>query len=222
MSLMDYLQENWAAVLHALLIHVQMSLLSILFAVLIAVPIGILLTRHEKAAKVALAGAGVIQTIPGLVMLGIGLLLFGLGMLPSVIVLVAYAILPIMQNTFTGIKEVDGLYTEAAKGIGMTDFQILLKVEFPIAIPAIVAGIRLSLVYIISWATLAALITEAGLDAAEVQRLAADPRWLERRDADTRAALDRGVFGAPCYVIGEDIFWGQDRLDFVARRLARG
>lgn len=163
MSLMDYLQENWAAVLHALLIHVQMSLLSILFAVLIAVPIGILLTRHEKAAKVALAGAGVIQTIPGLVMLGIGLLLFGLGMLPSVIVLVAYAILPIMQNTFTGIKEVDGLYTEAAKGIGMTDFQILLKVEFPIAIPAIVAGIRLSLVYIISWATLAALIGAGGL-----------------------------------------------------------
>ncbi len=71
-------------------------------------------------------------------------------------------------------------------------------------------------------ATLAALIAEADLDAAAVQRLAADPRWLERRAADTKAALDRGVFGAPSYVIGEDIFWGQDRLDFVARRLARG
>lgn len=71
-------------------------------------------------------------------------------------------------------------------------------------------------------ATLAALIGECGLDAVEVQRLAADPRWLERRTADTQAALDRGVFGAPSYVIGDDIFWGQDRLDFVARRLARG
>ena len=71
-------------------------------------------------------------------------------------------------------------------------------------------------------ATLAALIADAGLDAKSVQALAADPRWLERRQADTEAALARGVFGAPCYVIGDEIFWGQDRLDFVARRLARG
>jgi carboxymethylenebutenolidase len=70
--------------------------------------------------------------------------------------------------------------------------------------------------------TLAGLIAEAGLDAGQVLALGADPRWLERRAADTRAALERGVFGAPSYVIGEDIFWGQDRLDFVARRLARG
>jgi 2-hydroxychromene-2-carboxylate isomerase len=68
---------------------------------------------------------------------------------------------------------------------------------------------------------LAALISECGLDAPAVMALGAEPRWQERRLADTQAALDRGVFGAPAYVIGEDIFWGQDRLDFVARRLAR-
>jgi carboxymethylenebutenolidase len=71
-------------------------------------------------------------------------------------------------------------------------------------------------------AVLAALIGECGLDATEVMRLGADPRWAERRAADTKAALDRGVFGAPSYVIGEEIFWGQDRLDFVERHLARG
>lgn len=71
-------------------------------------------------------------------------------------------------------------------------------------------------------ATFAALIRDCGLDAEQVMALGAEPRWLERRAADTRAALDRGVFGAPSYVIGEDIFWGQDRLDFVARRLAKG
>ncbi len=71
-------------------------------------------------------------------------------------------------------------------------------------------------------ATRAALIAECGLDPQQVMALAQDPRWLERRTADTEAALARGVFGAPSYVIGEDIFWGQDRLDFVARRLARG
>lgn len=71
-------------------------------------------------------------------------------------------------------------------------------------------------------ATLARLVAEAGLDPAAVPKLAADPRWAEMREADTRAALERGVFGAPSYVIGEDIFWGQDRLEFVERRLARG
>jgi 2-hydroxychromene-2-carboxylate isomerase len=71
-------------------------------------------------------------------------------------------------------------------------------------------------------ATLAALITDIGLDADQVMKLGEDPRWAERRIADTQAALDRGVFGAPSYVIGDDIFWGQDRLDFVERRLARG
>jgi 2-hydroxychromene-2-carboxylate isomerase len=71
-------------------------------------------------------------------------------------------------------------------------------------------------------ATLAALITDIGLDADQVLKLGEDPRWAGRRIADTQAALDRGVFGAPSYVIGDDIFWGQDRLDFVERRLARG
>jgi 2-hydroxychromene-2-carboxylate isomerase len=71
-------------------------------------------------------------------------------------------------------------------------------------------------------ATLAGLIKGVGLDADAVLKLGAEPRWAERRLADTQAALDRNVFGAPSYVIGEDIFWGQDRLEFVERRLARG
>jgi carboxymethylenebutenolidase len=71
-------------------------------------------------------------------------------------------------------------------------------------------------------AVLAKLIGECGLDAAQVMALGADPRWTDRKAADTQAALARGVFGAPSYVIGEEIFWGQDRLDFVQRRLARG
>jgi carboxymethylenebutenolidase len=71
-------------------------------------------------------------------------------------------------------------------------------------------------------AALAGLIAAIGLDADAVMRLGAEPRWTERRIADTQAALDRGVFGAPSYVIGDEIFWGQDRLEFVARRLARG
>ena len=69
--------------------------------------------------------------------------------------------------------------------------------------------------------TLSALLTEADQDAEQVLRLGAEPRWAERREADTRSALARGVFGAPSYVVGDDIFWGQDRLEFVERRLSR-
>ncbi len=71
-------------------------------------------------------------------------------------------------------------------------------------------------------ATLARLLTEVGLDADAVMQLGAEPRWTERRNAETQAALTRGVFGAPSYVVGDEIFWGQDRLDFVERKLARG
>ncbi len=71
-------------------------------------------------------------------------------------------------------------------------------------------------------ATLAALITQVGLDADQVMKLGDAPAWAEMRVADSQAALDRGVFGAPCYVIGTDMFWGQDRLEFVERRLAQG
>jgi 2-hydroxychromene-2-carboxylate isomerase len=71
-------------------------------------------------------------------------------------------------------------------------------------------------------ATLSKLIEEVGLDADAVMKLGAEPRWTERRNADTQAALARGVFGAPSYVISDEIFWGQDRLDFVERKLARG
>ena len=71
-------------------------------------------------------------------------------------------------------------------------------------------------------AILAGLISEVGLDADAVMKLGADPQWAERRLADTQAALDRGVFGAPTYVIGKDMFWGQDRLEFVEKRLAQG
>ncbi len=163
MSFIEYLQSNGDEVLSALLVHVQLSSLSIIISILLAVPAGIILTRYDRTARLVLSAAGIIQTIPGLVMLGVGLMLFGLGGKPAVIVLVAYAMLPILQNTYTGIKEIDKLYIEAARGIGMSQTQTLFRVELPLSLPVIVAGVRLSVVYIISWATLAALIGAGGL-----------------------------------------------------------
>ena len=163
MTLSDFLMRNGGDVFGSVLRHLELVSVSVLAGILLAVPLGILLSRYRKAAGPVLAFAGMVQTIPGLVMLGFALILFGIGKLPAVIVLSLYAVLPILRNTYTGIVEVDAGYLEAARGIGMTRLQMLGKVQLPLAMPAIIGGIRISTVYIVSWATLAGLIGAGGL-----------------------------------------------------------
>lgn len=163
MSYSDFLSKYSGEILKAFFTHIELVLLSVGIGVLIAVPLGIMLTRHQAAAKYVLSIVGVIQTIPGLVLLGFMLFLFGIGKPPAIAALSLYAVLPILRNTFTGIMEVDNHYIEAAKGIGMSGKQILFKVELPLAMPSIIGGLRLSTVYIISWATLAGMIGAGGL-----------------------------------------------------------
>lgn len=155
--------KNQGEVLRSLSRHVQLVTLAVLIGLLVAIPGGILLSRHRKAAGWVLAAVGVVQTVPGLVMLGLALLLFGTGFLPALAVLAVYSVLPILRNTYTGITEVSPGYIEAGRGIGMTGGQLLLRVELPLALPSIVSGIRISTVYIVSWATLAGLIGAGGL-----------------------------------------------------------
>ncbi|MDQ7176654.1 ABC transporter permease, partial [Staphylococcus chromogenes] len=107
--------------------------------------------------------AAVLQTIPSLALLGLMIPLFGIGTVPAVIALVVYALLPILRNTYTGITGVDDSLVEAAKGIGMKPMRRLTKVELPLAMPVIMAGIRTAMVLIIGTATLAALIGAGGL-----------------------------------------------------------
>ncbi len=163
MDAIRFVQENGREILNALLIHIRLVGISVLIGVLVSIPLGILLTRAKKAAKYVLAGVSTIQTIPGLVMLGFAMLLFGVGSRSAIIVLSLYAILPILRNTYTGITEVDKSYIEAGRGIGMTDMQILFKVELPLAASSIIGGLKLSTIYIVSWATLAGLIGAGGL-----------------------------------------------------------
>jgi len=163
MKLINFFTNNSQAMLVSLGQHIALVLVSVGIGILIAIPLGILLTRHKKAAVYVLAVAGMVQTIPGLVMLGFALILMGIGTLPALAVLSVYSILPILRNTYTGIIEVLPSYKDAAKGIGMTKSQVLFKVELPLALPAIVSGIRISAVYIVSWATLAGMIGAGGL-----------------------------------------------------------
>ncbi|QQK76138.1 ABC transporter permease/substrate-binding protein [Salicibibacter cibarius] len=143
--------------------HVQMSFISLLCAILIAVPLGIVLTRTRRLAEPVIGVAAVLQTIPSLALLGFMIIFFGIGTVPAIIALTVYALLPILRNTYTGISEIDPSIKEAATGMGMSPARRLRKVELPMAMPVVMAGIRTSMVLIIGTATLAALIGAGGL-----------------------------------------------------------
>lgn len=161
--MLETFQNRRGELLEALVEHLQLSVVSLLIAVLIAVPLGIWLTRRKKVAETAIGVTAVIQTIPSLALLGLMIPLVGIGALPATIALVLYALLPILRNTFTGLNEVDKSLLEAARACGMKPNQSLMKVELPLALPVIMAGIRTAMVLIVGTATLAALVGAGGL-----------------------------------------------------------
>ncbi|AKS67696.1 glycine/betaine ABC transporter permease [Staphylococcus schleiferi] len=162
-TILNTLSDRKGELLARLLEHIQLSFVALLIAVLIGVPLGILLTKTKKLSEIVINIAAVLQTIPSLALLGLMIPLFGIGTVPAVIALVVYALLPILRNTYTGITGVDDSLVEAAKGIGMKPMRRLTKVELPLAMPVIMAGIRTAMVLIIGTATLAALIGAGGL-----------------------------------------------------------
>ncbi|MBM7655426.1 ABC transporter permease/substrate-binding protein [Neobacillus cucumis] len=149
--------------LNDLIQHIEISFIALFFALLIAIPLGIFITRNKKAAEMIIGITAVFQTIPSLALLGLLIPLVGIGTIPSIIALVIYALLPILRNIYTGIKEVDPNLIEAAKGLGMNNRRLLFKVELPLAMPVIMAGIRTAMVLIIGTATIASLIGAGGL-----------------------------------------------------------
>ena len=143
--------------------HLQISLTSLLIAIIIAVPLGLVLTRYQRAAEPIIGLSAIMQTIPSLAVLAFLIPFFGIGITPAIIALTLYGLLPILRNVYTGIKEVDPALKEAATGMGMSSFRRLTKVELPIATPVIMAGIRTSMVLIVGTTTIAALIGAGGL-----------------------------------------------------------
>ncbi|MGE7112859.1 ABC transporter permease/substrate-binding protein [Lysinibacillus sp. NPDC047702] len=155
--------ERKGQLVAALLEHIQISFIALFFAVIIAIPLGIYLTNKRKIAETIIGVSAVLQTIPSLALLGLLIPLFGIGKVPAIIALVVYALLPILRNTYTGINEVETSLKEAAMAMGMNTRKRLLKVELPLAMPVIMAGIRTAMVLIVGTATLAALIGAGGL-----------------------------------------------------------
>jgi len=143
--------------------HIGLTFIALLIAIIIALPLGVLIAHKRKLSGIVLGFAGVLQTIPSIALLGFLIPLLGIGALPAIAALFLYALLPIIRNTYTGIKEVDASVVDAAKGMGMTSQQVLLKVQLPLAMPFILAGIRTATVINVGVATLAAYIAAGGL-----------------------------------------------------------
>jgi osmoprotectant transport system permease protein len=155
--------QRWPMVVDSLLSHISLTLISLGFAILISVPLGILLTRYTKYSDFVIGISSVFQTIPSLALLGFMIPIFGIGTTPAIIALTIYGLLPILRNTYTGIIGVDAGAKEAGKGMGMTSMQILFMVEIPLSLSIIMAGIRTATVLIIGVTTLASLIGAGGL-----------------------------------------------------------
>lgn len=140
--------------------HLQLTLVALAIGIGISVPLGIVLTRRRHLQQTIIGVASVIQTIPALALLAVMVPLLGalgltsIGYLPAIMALTLYSILPVLRNTVIGIGEVDPALTEAARGVGMTDPQMLWRVELPVALPVIVAGIRTATVWTVGMATL--------------------------------------------------------------------
>lgn len=163
LTIIQTFHERFADWNLALFEHLQISLLSLLLAVFIAVPLGIILVKLPKLKEWMLQLTGVFQTIPSLALLGLFIPVLGIGKIPAVTALVIYALFPVLQSTITGLDSVDKNLQEAAEAFGMNRLERLRKFELPLAMPVIVSGVRTAAVLIVGTATLGALIGAGGM-----------------------------------------------------------
>lgn len=158
-----FVGKNYWRILQLTWQHIYISLFALTITVIICVPLGIYLTKNETLAPYVFGLANVFQTVPSLALLGFLIFVFGIGNDNAICALILYAVLPVLQNTYTGIKSVPPHLVRAAQGMGMTEVQTLIRVQLPLARPVIIAGIRVATVWIIGTAALASAIGGGGL-----------------------------------------------------------
>ena len=163
MGVMDMTMQTVRDILQSVAIHLGYTVVSVAVGFVLGVALGIVLSRFPRAARFVLPALSVLNTVPGIVF--IGLLFLWLGMRPITVLaaLSIYAAFPVLKNTVAGLAAVEPQYKEAARGCGMDQFQRLRLVELPLAMPTIIGGLRMSTVYTVSWAVLAAMIGQGGL-----------------------------------------------------------
>ncbi len=160
---MTYIIDHPSRVAALALAHLEIVTAALIVAFAIALPLGILAAKRERAAPAVLGFLGAVYTIPSLALLAVLVALFGLGAIPLFVALVAYAQFMLVRNVVAGLKGVDPAQADAARGVGMSQRQALLRVELPLAAPVIVGGIRIALVAMIALATLGGYVGAGGL-----------------------------------------------------------
>jgi len=184
MEIIDFLFQNHELLLKLTIEHISLVAVAVGLATLTGVPIGIAITQNEKMASVVLYTASIIITIPSIALFGLMIPILsvighGIGYLPAVIAVLLYSQLPIIRNTYTAINNVDPALREAARGIGMSSMQRLRMVEIPLAIPVIMAGIRIAVVMNIGVMAIASYIGAGGLGVLISRGISqSDPRQL--------------------------------------------
>jgi osmoprotectant transport system permease protein len=178
-QMVTFIQENQQRFLNLLSEHVQLTVISVVIGLLIALPLAVLASRFELLAKPLTWLAAIGQTIPSIAILGLMLPFLGTGFVPSLFALTVRAILPIFLNGYVGIRSTDPVIVDAARGMGTSEAQLLLMVQLPLASPVLFAGIQTATVQNIGLATLAAFIGGGGLGDLILQGLAmVDPPVL--------------------------------------------
>lgn len=162
-NFINYLYTNISLIIELTIQHLSIAFLSVGGAIIIGIPLGLLISKFISFKKPVLALSSVIQAIPSLALMGIFIPIIGIGDKTAIVIIAMYAILPILRNTYAGLTNVDPSIIQAARGIGMTEWQILYKVQLPMALPVIMAGIRVAAVNSVSTATIAAFIGGGGL-----------------------------------------------------------
>ena len=207
MEFLIYFFERREVILFSALRHIEVSLIAVILSIVIAIPLGVLITRYRKMAHMVINSANVGQTVPSLAVLGMVIPVLGIGLKPAVFALVLRGVLPIINNTYSGIVNVERSVIEAGRGMGMKNREILRLVELPLSFPVIMAGIRTATVLSISVATLAALIGAGGLGDLIFQGIVMADRNL----------LLAGSIPTALLAIGADLLLG-----WLEKRLRKG
>ena len=193
---MTALFQTYGAMLaKAIGIHTVYVLVSVAFGFCLGLLLGILLSRVPKWSGIILPVLSIFQTIPGLVFIGVLFILWGNTASTVIVALSVYAMFPVLKNTYTGVLGVESKYIEAAKGCGMSPLQTLLRVELPLAMPTIIAGLRMAAIYTVSWTVLDAMIGRGGLGTFVYQGVASNNNTLILLGA-IPAAILAILFGA--------------------------
>lgn len=209
-----YMQENGLYVFSQFLDHFLISIYGVLLAALVGIPLGILISKYSKLSGVVITLANIIQTIPALALMAILMLVLGLGKTTVIVTVFFYSLLPIIKNTYVGIKNINKSITDAGRGMGMTKAQVLYMVELPLSLSVIITGIRIALVVAIGITAIGAFIGAGGLGDIIIRGTNA---------TDGTAIIIAGALPTALMAILSDVLLGliERKLDPVKRQQKR-